>query len=149
MYNLGYPVRVKFIPFLAYRLTLHRPPSARPPKPPHTNQAISFRKRHPVIQARMVKAVDWNRHEKNIYPKITHWFEVIRAVLQDLVILAENVYNMDGTGVVLSMLGSVKVLVGKDGTRDCRGARTTFHTPGWRYACSESGYTDSYIAKCC
>lgn len=84
---------------------------------------------------------------------------------------------MDETGVMLSMPGSVKVLVGKDSSRDCRGARvkrttvtaiecisadgrylkliiiwpatthrsnwTTFPTPGWQYACTESGYTDS------
>jgi hypothetical protein len=30
---------------------------------------------------------------------------------------------MDETGVMLSMLGSVKVLVGKDDVRDYRGAR--------------------------
>jgi hypothetical protein len=35
--------------------------------------------------------------------------------------LLENVYNMDETGVILSMLGSVKVLVGKDDLRDHRG----------------------------
>jgi hypothetical protein len=101
-------------------------------------------------------------------------------VLQDAAILAENVYNMDETGVMLSMLGSVKVLVSKDDRRKYRGARvkrttvtaiecisgdgrylhpmiiwpatthrsnwTTFPTPGWQYACSESGYTDSYIS---
>jgi hypothetical protein len=33
------------------------------------------------------------------------------------------VYNMDETGVMLSMLCSVKVLVGKDNTRDYRGVR--------------------------
>jgi hypothetical protein len=58
-------------------------------------------------------ALDWNRYEKNIAGKITHWFEVIEKVLDDPAILAENVYNMDETGVVLAMLGSVKVLVGK------------------------------------
>ncbi|KAK5110771.1 hypothetical protein LTR85_000733 [Meristemomyces frigidus] len=52
-----------------------------------------------------------------------HWFEVIGKVVRDPAILAENVYNMDETGVMLSMLGSVKVLVGKDDTRDYRGAR--------------------------
>jgi hypothetical protein len=36
--------------------------------------------------------------------------------------LPENVYNMDETGVMLSMLGSVKVLVGKDDLRGYRGA---------------------------
>jgi hypothetical protein len=53
----------------------------------------------------------------------THWFEVIGRVLRDPAILAENVYNTDETGVMLSMLGSVKVLVGKDDKRKHRGAR--------------------------
>ncbi|KAF2187426.1 DDE-domain-containing protein, partial [Zopfia rhizophila CBS 207.26] len=180
MSRLGFPVRVKFIPFLAYRLTLHRPESARPTKPPHRNWTLSFRKRHPQIEARIVRALDWNRHDKNIYPKITHWFEVIGEVLRDPEILAGNVYNMDETGVMPPMLDSVKVLVGKDDSRKYRGARvkrttitaiecisgdgrylnpmiiwpanthrnnwTTLSTPGWQYACSESGYTDSYIS---
>jgi hypothetical protein len=71
----------------------------------------------------MVEALDWNRHDKNIYPKSVHWFEVIGTVLRHPAVLAENVYNMDETGVMLSMLGSVKVLVGKDDKRKYRGAR--------------------------
>lgn len=39
---------------------------------------------------------------------------MIGQVLQDLSVLLGNVYNMDKTGVMLSMLSSVKVLVGKD-----------------------------------
>jgi hypothetical protein len=66
--------------------------------------------------------MDWNRHERNTYPKMTRWFEVIGRVLHDPAALKENVYNMDETGVMLSMLGSVKVLVGKDDMRDYRGA---------------------------
>ena len=46
-----------------------------------------------------------------------------RLVLNDPVILPENVYNMNETGVMLSMPGSVKVLVGKDDLRKYRGAR--------------------------
>ncbi|KAF2008752.1 hypothetical protein BU24DRAFT_333140, partial [Aaosphaeria arxii CBS 175.79] len=34
----------------------------------------------------------------------------------------ENEYNMDETGIMLSMLSSVKVLIGKDDVRDYRGA---------------------------
>ena len=122
--------------------------------------------------------MDWNRHEKNIYGKVVHWFEVIGKILQDPTVLAENVYNMDKTGVMLSMLASVKVLVGKDNKRCYRGGRvkrttvtaiecisgdgryldpmiiwpasrsnwTTFPTPGWQYAYSDSGYTDSKIS---
>ncbi len=122
----------------------------------------------------------WERHENNIYDKIIYWFEVIGRVLQDPAILAENVYNMDKTGVMLCMLGSIQVLMSKDDPRDYRGAGvkrtmvtaiecisangrsllpmiiwpatthrsnwTTFPTPGWHYACSESGYTDSKIS---
>ena len=105
---------------------------------------------------------------------------MIGRVLQDPAIVAGNVYNYDETGVMLSMPGSIKVLIGKDDRRDSRGARikrttvtaiecisadgryltpmiiwpasthrsnwTIFPTPGWQYACSESGYTDSKIS---
>ena len=91
-----------------------------------------------------------------------------------------NVWNMDETGIMLSVLGSVKVLVGKDDRRDYRGAGTkrtmvtaiecvsaygeclnpmiiwpacthrsnwtSYPTPGWTYALSESGYNDSFIS---
>jgi len=43
--------------------------------------------------------------------------------LKDSAVRAENVYNMDETGVMLSMPGSVKVLVAKDDRRNYRGAR--------------------------
>jgi hypothetical protein len=66
--------------------------------------------------------MDWKRHDSHIYDKVIEWFEVIRKVLEDPKVLPENVYNMDETGVMLSMLGSVKVLVGKDDMRDYRGA---------------------------
>jgi hypothetical protein len=69
-----------------------------------------------------VRAIDWKRHENNIYDKITHWFKVIGKVLQDPAILPENVYNIDETGVMLCKLGFVKVLIGKDDPRDYRGA---------------------------
>lgn len=71
----------------------------------------------------MIGALDWNQHEKNICPKTVHWFKVIGEVLQGAAILAENVYNMDETGVMLSMLGYVRVLVSKDDRRKYRGAR--------------------------
>ena len=49
-------------------------------------------------------------------------FEVVSMVLQDPAVLPENVYNMDETGIMLSKLGSVKVLVGKDDFRNYKGA---------------------------
>jgi hypothetical protein len=38
------------------------------------------------------------------------------------------VYNIDETGVMLSMLGSVKVLISKHDRRDYRGARVKYTT---------------------
>jgi hypothetical protein len=38
------------------------------------------------------------------------------------VVLLENVYNINETGVMLSKLSSVKVLVGRDNLRNYRGA---------------------------
>ncbi|KAK7192829.1 transposase [Paraphaeosphaeria sporulosa] len=119
MSNLGYPVRIKYIPSLALILARQRSPTA---KPPGKNWPRAFEKRHPKFKARTVKAIDWKRHGNNIYPKIVDWFDVIGPIIQDPAILPENVYNMDETGVMLSMLGSVKVLVGKDDLRKHRGA---------------------------
>jgi hypothetical protein len=48
---------------------------------------------------------------------------VTRKILQDPAILVENVYNIDETRVILFILGSVKVPVGKDDRQDYRGAR--------------------------
>lgn len=78
-------------------------------KPPGKNWPKACKKRHSELTSRKVKAVDWNCHDNNIHDKITHWFEVIGKGLQDPVILPNNVYNIEGTGVILSLLGSVKV----------------------------------------
>jgi hypothetical protein len=39
---------------------------------------------------------------------------VISKIIKEPSILPENVFNMDVAGIMLSMLGFVKVLVGKD-----------------------------------
>ena len=182
MSNNGYPVPVKYLRSLAFiiarqRSVLHASTTDEAIDPPGKNWPQAFQKRHAEIKPKKVKALDWRRHDINIYDKITHWFKVIGQELHDPVIQRENVYNMDETGVMLSMLGSVKVLVGKDDPRAYRGAGvertmvtaiecisadgrsllpmiiwpatthrsnwTTYPTPGWHYALSESGYTDS------
>jgi hypothetical protein len=45
---------------------------------------------------------------------VLNWFTVIEKELTRPLILPENVYNMDETGVQLSVQKSLKVLVGKD-----------------------------------
>jgi hypothetical protein len=64
----------------------------------------------------------WRYIDTNIHDKVTFWFEIIGKQLHDPLIHPENVYNMDETGVLLSMLGCVKVLVDKDDPRAYRGA---------------------------
>jgi hypothetical protein len=102
--DLGQPVRIKYIRFLAFCVARQRSETDRPLKLPGKNWTRGFEKRHPETQARRVKALDWNRHGKNTYWKITHWFEVIGRVLKDPVISKENVYNMGETGIMLSNL---------------------------------------------
>jgi DDE superfamily endonuclease len=111
-------VRIKHIPSLAFSVARRRSTI----KPPGRNWAQAFEKRHPELKARRVRSIDWKRHGKNMNVKMIHWFEVIGRVVRDPSVLPENVYNMDETGVMLSMLGAVKVLVGKDDSRDYRGA---------------------------
>jgi hypothetical protein len=112
MADFGNPVRIKYLSALAFSIACQR--SNKATKPPGKNWPRGFQKRHPALKSRRVRAMDWKRHENNIYHKIIHWFEVIGKVLQDPAILPENVYNMDETGVMLCMLGSVKVLLSKD-----------------------------------
>lgn len=119
--TLGRPVRIKYIPALAFSATRHRPESDRPPKSPHCNWAKRFEKRRTEFVARKNKPQDWNRF--NICDKVVNWFEVIREELRKLDILPENDYNMDETRMMLSMLNSVKVLVGKHDMQRYRGAR--------------------------
>jgi hypothetical protein len=178
MAALGTPIRIKFIPPLAFSLARRRSPT-KAIKPPNKNWPQAFTRRHPELKSRRTRAMDWNRHDNNIYDKVTQWFEVIEPELHGADVKPENVYNMDETGVMLSMLNSVTVLLGKHDEHDYRGAGvkrtmvtavecisasgeclkpmiiwpasthrsnwTTYDTPGWVYAFSESGYTDSYL----
>jgi Tc5 transposase DNA-binding domain len=120
MAEFGQLVRIKHILSLAFSVARQRSTN-KPPKPPGRNWARAFEKRHPELKTRRNRPLDWDRY--NIYNKVVHWFEVIGRVLQDPAILPENVYNMDETGVMLSMLGSIKVLVSKDDLQGYKGAR--------------------------
>jgi hypothetical protein len=122
MADLGYPIPIKRLRSLAFSIARRRSAEDIAIKLPGKNWPKAFERRHPELKARKVKAMDWNRHDSNIYGKVTHWFEVIGKVLEDPDVLRENVYNMDETGIMLCMLGSVKVLVGKDDLRNYRGA---------------------------
>jgi hypothetical protein len=81
----------------------------------------AFYKRHPELKAARAKAIDWQRHEKNIRVKVEQWFTIMGKQLSERGILQENVYNMDETGVLLSDLNTVKVLVSRSDVQSCRG----------------------------
>jgi hypothetical protein len=122
MSSLGQPVRIKYLRSLAFSIARQRSTKNKPMKSPGKNWPRAFEKRHPEVQARRVRSIDWKRHGNNTHEKIAEWFDVIGPVLQDPCVLQENVYNMDETGVMLSMLGSARVLVGKDDRQGHRGA---------------------------
>ena len=124
----GYPVPVKLLRSLAFVIRCRRSSVFQVPaadsaiQPPGKNWPQGFYKRHPELQARRLKALDWTRHEHNIYDKVTDWFTIIGKELSEPAISQENVYSTDETGVLLGRLGSLKVLVGRDELRNYRGA---------------------------
>ena len=79
--DLENPIRIKFLPSLAFSIARRRFLTDRAIKPPGKNWTRAFEKRHPVLKSRRVRAIDWTRHENSIYNKIEYWFEVIGKVL--------------------------------------------------------------------
>jgi hypothetical protein len=70
----------------------------------------------------------------------------MKDILQDLAVLVENVYNIDETGVILSILGSIKILVSKYNIRDYRGMRVEHITITIiEYISSDNRYLNSMI----
>jgi hypothetical protein len=128
-FSNGYPLPVKFARNLAHVIMLQRsfifqiPATDRDDvHPPGKNWPPAFHKRHPELKAMRMKAIDWDRHDRHIYDKIVNWFAVIGKELASPVVLVENIYNMDETGVLLSVLNSLKVLVGRHELKTHRGA---------------------------
>jgi hypothetical protein len=70
MSSFGHPVRIKHIPSLAFSIARRQSTTIKPIKPPGKNWAQAFKRRHKELKARKVRAIDWKRHENNIYSKI-------------------------------------------------------------------------------
>lgn len=117
----GSGVRIKYIPSLAHTIARRRATN-QPTEPPKRKWPQAFQKRHPELKARMNRAIALERHNNSIYNKVVHWFEVIEPELRRPDVLPENVYNMDKTGIMLSKLSSVKILVERDDRRNYRAA---------------------------
>jgi hypothetical protein len=71
MCALRQPVRIKFVPSLAFGIVRQRSTSNKPTKPPGKNWAWAFEKRHLELKARTVRPIDWKHHGNNIHRKIT------------------------------------------------------------------------------
>lgn len=127
----GFPARVKDLHHYATVFLRARAPrrergasSKVHSQVPAKDWPQAFCKRHPELKAARLRALDWRRHEKNIYNKVVNWFNLMRAQLEEADVLQENVYNMDETGVLLSLLGSSKYLVGAEMRKTHRGTDT-------------------------
>ena len=116
MSERGYPLPVKFLRSLAVVIARQRDTTFMnygtddTVRPPGKNWPQAFYGRHPELKARRVKALDWARSDGSIRDKIVHWFTLIGKEVNDPAIVPENVYNMDETGVLLSVLSTLKVL---------------------------------------
>lgn len=124
----GYPLPVKALRALAMVIKRQRSSvfcgtlAHEDVRPPHVNWPQAFYKRHPELRARRVKPLDWARHDRHIHDKVVEWFDVVGQELRREDVHPENVYNMDETGVLLGVLHTLKVLVGKDDLGKTRGA---------------------------
>jgi len=127
MLRKGYSLPVKASRTLAHEIALRRTsnfqtvPDDGEIRPPGKNWAQAFHRRHPELKAARMKAVNWERDDSHIYDKVGEWFSMIEKELSGPEILAENTYNMDETGVLLSLLNSIKVLVSRDEMKTHRG----------------------------
>lgn len=88
---------------------------------PGKNWPRAFLLRHPEATPRRLKAIDWTRADESIYGKVVHWFKIVEKQLSRADILADNVYNMDETGVLLGQSATVKMLVHRKDHRCSRG----------------------------
>ena len=71
---------------------------------------------------------------------------MISKVIQSPNILVKNIYNIDKTGVMLSMLNSIKVLIGKEDTRNYRGGHVKRETiTAIKYISADSKYLNPLI----
>lgn len=70
MSALGTPVRIKYIPSIAFTVTRGRPEPNRPLKPPGKDWAKSLEKRHPEIKARKVKRLIGTGMRRISFPQL-------------------------------------------------------------------------------
>lgn len=90
----------------------------------------AFYKPHLELEAARVRAIDQPGHEEDILAKVERLFGIMSRQLSEREISQGNVYNMDETGVLLSDLSIVKVLMSRSNvqSRGGGGLRRTMIT---------------------
>jgi Tc5 transposase DNA-binding domain len=73
----GYPLPVKSLRSLALVIARRRGSDDRDLHLPGKNWPQGFYKRHPLLKAKTLKALDRARHDHDIYGKIMDWFTLM------------------------------------------------------------------------
>lgn len=73
--------------------------------------------------AERVKAIDWARHNHNIYFMAVQWFTVMSKELHNPVIVSGDVYNIEESGALSRLLICLKVVGREQYLMISRGAR--------------------------
>ena len=127
----GFPAEVKDLHhyatvFLRGRVARRKREKASkaPSQVPAKDWPQAFCKRHPEIKVARLRRLDRRRHEKNIYNKVVNWFDLMQPELEAADVIQENVYIMDETGVLISVLGTSKYLVSAEMPKTHRGTDT-------------------------
>ena len=132
MYEHVFPIPVKFLSTIAHIIKPQRPSIFQSLaaddgiRPLGKNWPQGFYKRHLELQAGELTPLDWARH--NVYDKVVGWVTLIGKDLKNSAVLQENVYNIDETGILLSILNSLKVLVSSKDLRNIEAPQSSGQT---------------------
>ena len=69
--------------------------------------------RHPDLKTKFVTGRDKDRVLAQDPTKITHWFTLYDTTVTDYEIENDDIYNMDEKGLLLRVIGKVKVILSK------------------------------------
>ncbi|KAJ5875034.1 uncharacterized protein N7473_013147 [Penicillium subrubescens] len=122
----GYPLPVKFLRALAREIARRRsshmpiPVANEDTRPPGKNWPQAFYKRHPELTSRTLKAIDWKRHDHNIYDKVQDWRPPERLGALKVLVGREEMCKYRGAAVKRKMVTAVECLSADD-AKEARG----------------------------
>jgi len=104
----GWPVRLEQLRGMATELLLEKGDT----KELGIHWTEQYLKRYPVLKTKFVAGLDKARAKAQDPTIIKHWFELYRTIrLKYNITNDENVSNMDEKGVLLGIIGKVKVII--------------------------------------